>query len=434
MTDDSKKGFKLLALVNALFLGVFITAAGIWLVLQVLDSTGKAQITQSPSEKPELSFSEDFINAVIEFDEPEKVVYKDTFRTDSDAGYKSLLPGKRINIAITGVDSRLGSRYKHADANHILSILPEQGKIEIISIPRDTEADAGLPDTSDQNKLAVVRAVKGRTAYLDELAKIAGVSRINYYIEFGFSQAMGILEFLGYENSANTLRVLRARKGIATSDYQRHYNQAQFIRQAISRRIDDLDGFWGDIFIRGGLAMVETNLSAEASKSIISKLKANGFLGKEDITIRIRPAIKIRFKVYDFSDPEFIEFLTDKLESKKTTKIDTIKKPVQAEVILNAALEKAYKDTSRSPKYVISGLGTLYNQRAWLQVSDKTKRDRIRNEIGYLLSEAYIRKKDTASARLINSVIASEKKLFNSVEKKRGINKPDTSADIIAGY
>ncbi len=50
----------------------------------------------------------------------------------------------RINI--TGLDSRMGTIGNHADANHILSVLLDSGAVEIISIPRDTPADAGLDD------------------------------------------------------------------------------------------------------------------------------------------------------------------------------------------------------------------------------------------------------------------------------------------------
>ena len=105
--------------------------------------------------------------------------------------------GRRINIAITGVDSRLGDRYKHADANHVLSILLDSGKIEIISVPRDTPVDAGFEDSTGQNKLTVSRATLGRNGYLRELANIAKVDKIHYYVEFGFSQAMGIIDWLG---------------------------------------------------------------------------------------------------------------------------------------------------------------------------------------------------------------------------------------------
>src|SRR5690606_22561560 len=113
------------------------------------------------------------------------------FTLDDKAGvvYKKLYNGRRINICVTGVDSRLGTRYKHADANHVISILIDKGEVEITSVPRDTYADAGMPDTTNQNIIAVLRAKYGRKAYLRRMAQIAELDTIHYYMEFGFSQA-----------------------------------------------------------------------------------------------------------------------------------------------------------------------------------------------------------------------------------------------------
>jgi hypothetical protein len=101
---------------------------------------------------------------------------------DDNAGknIRRIYKGRRINIALTGLDSRMGRRDNHADANHILSVLLDSGLVEIISIPRDTYADAGYDDTTGQNKLTVVRAAKGRKTYLKELARIAGLDRIHF--------------------------------------------------------------------------------------------------------------------------------------------------------------------------------------------------------------------------------------------------------------
>ncbi|MER3328315.1 MAG: hypothetical protein RIF34_01965, partial [Candidatus Kapaibacterium sp.] len=43
------------------------------------------------------------------------------FTVDKKAGivYKKQYNGRRINICVTGVDSRIGSNFKHADANHV---------------------------------------------------------------------------------------------------------------------------------------------------------------------------------------------------------------------------------------------------------------------------------------------------------------------------
>jgi len=125
--------------------------------------------------------------------------------------------GRVINIMVTGIDSRLGDNMAHADANHVLRFFLDSGLVEIISIPRDTPADAGFDDTTGFNRLTNVRANRGRRTYLNTVSKIAGISSIDYYVEFGFSQAIGLLELLGYkDNASSTLRVLRSRQAYSS--------------------------------------------------------------------------------------------------------------------------------------------------------------------------------------------------------------------------
>lgn len=89
--------------------------------------------------------------------------------TGDDAPFESMW-GRSVTIAITGIDSRLGVEQAHADANHVLRIWLDQGRIEIISVPRGTYADAGF-SSSSLNIIANYRARKGRAAYLRKLAE-----------------------------------------------------------------------------------------------------------------------------------------------------------------------------------------------------------------------------------------------------------------------
>ncbi|MFP4527765.1 MAG: hypothetical protein ACLFQX_04380 [Candidatus Kapaibacterium sp.] len=338
--------------------------------------------------------------------------------TDENAGrnIRRVFNGRRINIAIIGVDSRLGQRYKHADANHVLSILIDSAKIEITAIPRDTPADAGLPDTSDQNKLTIVRAAKGREAYLAEVARIAELDRIHYYVEVGFSQAMGILEWLGFRESGSALQVLRSRRGLGGDDFQRSYNQAQFIRQAILGHFDKFTGIMGEVFIRGGLALVDTDLSVDRVRSIVYNLGQRGFpRSPEDIYIRVRPPMPIKFKVYDFSNPEVVASLSNKIEGfnkKDTSHNFSSGRENPAAGILYRRIAEAERDTAR-PLQVINRLSTLFDQKAWLQVQDHDKRRDIRNKLSNLLINAYIRKGWANRADEIRTKIELENQLFD---------------------
>lgn|GEM_PF-276253 len=373
--------------------------------------------------KTKYKFTESYLRKkVVSFDTTvyiKKVSSKSKvpFEIDEKAGrvYKRIYSGKRINIAITGVDSRIGHRYKHADANHVLSILPEKKIIEIISIPRDTYADAGLDDTTNLNKLTNVRGMLGRKAYLNELANIAEVDKIHYYIEFGFSQAMAILKWLGYDNYHNTLQVLRSRKVFKGSDWQRTYNQGTFIKQMIIKNQHKFDGVFGNILVEGLLALVETNLNQKKAVGILDKFRINEIEISDSLfKILVRPKLKIKFKSYDFTDKSVIAELSNQIRLKgDSSNIKTSKYVIKT---LEKAIHKSVKDSLNRPLYVIRNLKTYYNQKAWHQILDKTKMDWIREDIKVLLSEAYFKLGKDEKGNSVIENIDNEKELFKKKE------------------
>ncbi|MCX7735609.1 MAG: LCP family protein [Candidatus Kapabacteria bacterium] len=338
---------------------------------------------------------------------------------DKDAGKNTrrIYTGRRINIAITGLDSRLGTRSNHADANHILSILIDSGKIEITSIPRDTYADAGMDDSTGLNKLTIVRANRGRNIYHQELAKIAGLDKIHYYVELGFSQAMGLIDFLGFRDSKSTLQVLRSRTGLGGDDYQRCYNQGQFIRQMILRHYDILNGPFSQIVIRGGLALIETNLTADVMNNIVNSLTSKGFPRSDsDVEIRVRPPIPINYKIYNFSDETVIASLTKKIENFNRHREDDTSfsnnHQINVERRLNKIISEAAKDSLKRPKQVINKLEVYFEQKAWHQIDNRETRNRVRDQIAKLLEDAYIKTKNILKANRIREAVEAEKLLF----------------------
>lgn len=327
---------------------------------------------------------------------------------------------KRINIALIGVDARLGTLSKRADANHILSIIPDSGIIEIIAIPRDTPAEAGMPDSSGQNKLTIVYATRGISGYLKEAAKIANLNKIDFYIELGFSQAMGIIELLGHRDSKSTLQVLRSRKGLGGDDYQRCFNQGQYIRQMILKHFDKANGLLGEILIRGGLALVHSNLSADNVKYIVSELGKKGFPKSPDcITVRVRPQLMQKFKVYNFADSATIKQLKTKIErfntfmSKKDTSYRSSKQ-INISDKLNNILLTAAADTAKRPKQAINKLQAYFDQHAWLQIMNQQSRESIRSRFASILSVSYWKLGKGEQAKKVLETIELEKQLFNA--------------------
>lgn len=351
---------------------------------------------------------------LVRMSEPMNGNYENGIDEIAGKNVKRIYDGRRINIAIVGLDARVGTISNHADANHILSIMPDSGIIELTSIPRDTPADAGMPDSSGQNKLTIVRAMKGRQAYLREAAKIAGLDKIPYYVEVGFSQVMGIMELLGHSDSKSALQVLRSRKGLGGDDFQRCYNQGQFVRQMLLRHFNKTTGTFGDLLVRGGLALVESNLTASTVNDIISSLEKKGFGDSpNDVIIRVRPAMGMKFKVYDFADKKTMNGLKSKIESFNKYSGDSASKTVNVSAKLWAVINKAVADTAKNPRGVISKLEIYYNQRAWLQVMDKTDRAKIRDMFGTMLINAYYKRKEPNKALKVKETVEREKELFS---------------------
>ena len=323
----------------------------------------------------------------------------------------------RINIALIGLDSRMGATTGHADANHILSIMPDIGKIQIISIPRDTYVDCGYDDTTHLNKLTVYYMAAGRRAYLQKLAEIAKLPSIPYYVEFGFSQAMGIMSLFGYKSS-ETLQVLRSRKSFAIGDYQRVYNQAQFIKQLMARHYNTLTGTFQPVFINGILALVKTNMKYNDISNIFNKLEQYQFAAlPENISIKIRPSLKANYKVFDFSNPEMIAQMKQQLGLDKIAKRDTSAfTPTDFTKYLENKLSKliasAAKDTLKNPQLTINKLKPTYEQKIWLQFENDSLRNLYSKKMSDLLQTAYLRRKDTVSANKIKVAYIAEQDLF----------------------
>ena len=391
-------------------------------VVTIADSNLKELDTvETKQNEEQLSIAEsEFLNdsSYIKQDASNEAGYlyqKDSTRTIPSSA-------RRINIAVIGVDARMGTVSKRADANHIISIVPDSGYIEIVSIPRDTPADAGMRDSS-QNKLTIVHATRGIKAYLSEAGKIAKVGPVNYWIQLGFSQAMGLIELLGHRDSKSTLQVLRSRKGLGGDDYQRCFNQGQYIRQMILRHFHKADGIMGELLIRGGLTLMKSNLSTEGIKGLVYDLNKAGFpKDAASIAVKVRPETGIRFKVYNFSDSASVKKLKNKIErfnafmAKKDTSY--AKKTIDPAGRLTRVLNNLAADTAEKPKKVLEQLYPYFEQHAWLQVRNESERDSIRNRIGALMMHSFYKIGKPDNARWVQYVIDTEKAMFAEEPEK----------------
>ena len=317
--------------------------------------------------------------------------------------------GRVINVIVTGVDARLGERGGRADANHLVRFFLDSGCVEIIAIPRGTKADAGFPDTSSFNMLSNVRTAKGQSGYFKAVAEIAGVPKVDYWVEFGFSQALGLLELMGYRDNAQaTLRVLRSRKAYATGDYQRSYNQGQFIRQVLLRTFDNTDDLIGQLAMRAALAIVETNLTYDVTQSILEQLRQRGFSSqsKDRVWVRVKPEEVQHFQVFDFDSAKVGEMDRQISHRVDRTIPDSARVTAQnVESRLARMVAKAAADSARRPVGVLQALQRPYQQRAWMQLGNRTTRRVYRDRICTLMIYAYRRVGREADAKQVEQFL-----------------------------
>jgi len=323
--------------------------------------------------------------------------------------------GRVVNVLITGIDSRLGEKSARADANHVVRFFLDSGCIEIISIPRGTFAMIRKGDTSGGNIIANVRSIFGQERYIREITKIAKVKSIDYYIEFGFSQAMGIIELLGYkDNAASTLRVLRSRKAFTTGDHQRSYNQGQFIRQAILKVFDQTDDLIGKVGIRAALALANTNLSYDATNYLLEEVRKHGFssMGHERIWVRMKPNYLSQMKHLNF-DSANVEQLESGIEKRVKGMLEGDRKtPEGYAKRLQNLVKKAAVDSAKNPARVINALAFPFQQKAWMQVKDKQERVQLRNRICTLLIDAFNKTNKTVDAKTVQDYLKLEQEAY----------------------
>ena len=335
------------------------------------------------------------------------------------AGSGKSIGGRHVSISVCGVDSRMGENVRHADANHVITLGLDSGLVEIVSIPRDTPCDAGFPGSTRKNNLSNLFARKGRENYLKEVAAIAGVDTIPYWVETGFSQARGVLELLGFrDNAGDALRVLRSRHAFSTGDFQRSFNQGQFMRQMLLRHFEDMEGIMGDMMLRAGLSLVTTNLTVDLVDSLAGELRAAGFSSdKERVTVAVRPAYYAKLSVFNFTDSASLGSLLTAVR-KKSEKSDAGGSAEPFASTFNTdvqlLLTSARADTGKAPLRAVGKLRRPFDQRIWWQIVDRESRARLRKEMGGLLAAAYRRAGKNERAEEVERVVEFEEQMFTA--------------------
>lgn len=327
-------------------------------------------------------------------------------RTMSKTPY---IRGRVINIAVVGVDSRLGTSGARADAIHLLTVSIDSGIVEIMSVPRETYCDLGHEENPRLNIITYARQ-RSMGYFLKRLAEVTKRGTIQYYAEVGFSQAMGIIEMLGYKDPAGTLRYLRSRKAFALGDYQRSHNQSVFLKQNLVSKFDWLTGATGDVLLMAGLRFVNTNLTKDVCQGIIYGLQKKNFPHHRSDAVRVRMVPGYQFRMQDYAADSATIARTGR---RSDAIIGDDKAPGQnVTARLRNIVRLAAADTAKRPAQVVRRLEVVVDQHAWVQIQDKEVRKELRTVMTGMLERAYRRLQRPADAARVVAIREAEEVLL----------------------
>ncbi|MBS1911133.1 MAG: LCP family protein [Bacteroidetes bacterium] len=321
-----------------------------------------------------------------------------------------------VNILLVGLDNRLASHDNHADAIHLITIRTKDSIGAVItSVPRGTEAPGyGIED--DLAFMANVRALRGRNTFIKAISKLTG-KKINYYVEVSFSQVMGVLELLGYKDPATALQFLRHRKSYPLGDVQRSYNQGKFIRTQLIRRADLLTGAKGDLMLRMGLGMVDTDIDFNTAQALVYVLKNGNALDSAHITQTMRPRINLeRVDGVEIPEPDQMAAVVNNLVRRTGEQIDDLGRynpyPRLNEILHHAEAQQ------KNDRAVLAIMEPVYEQKAWLQVQERPQRQELRNRVEHLMVNAYNGTKKPDKAAEVKKYLDEERQAFHDVERE----------------
>ncbi|NLI56197.1 LCP family protein [bacterium] len=101
---------------------------------------------------------------------------------------------KKINILLVGIDQRYEDEMSRSDTNLLLSIDPNDKKITIISLPRDTFCE--LPGYVGHQKLAHAHSYGGVPLLIKTVENILKIE-IPFYVEVNFEGFVKMIDLIG---------------------------------------------------------------------------------------------------------------------------------------------------------------------------------------------------------------------------------------------
>ncbi len=314
---------------------------------------------------------------------------------------------KPVNILLLGLDGRRGDKNPRCDAIHIFSIIPNQKKLRITSIPRGTSIDL-LQVGSDSAYLSNSCHTMGIPFAVSQIEKIAKI-KIDYLVKINFSQTLGVLRILGIPESPS-LQFLRNRQ-YGVGDYQRSRNQALYLKDMIVNHLNQVASL-PKTFTHLLFNFIETDLDFDTASLTLDTLIAFDF-----------PTEPGRIELVTNPTPNYktseIHFFEDEYKTGENWKNDKEYLNYQNEMEayltnLTNRVEKFFTDKQNST--VCQIVKTPFTQQLWLQIGNGEKRNRFHFE---MLRYFVLGCRDKNGKTLVSDFI-SEMEIFNQEEFIKG--------------
>ncbi|MEP7220489.1 MAG: hypothetical protein ABI876_16305, partial [Bacteroidota bacterium] len=179
---------------------------------------------------------------------------------------------------------------------------------------------------------------------------------------------------------------------------------------------DLLTGAKGDLLIRMGLGMVDTDLNLETAQALVYVLKHADAMNESHIALTMMPKINLaRLDSVAVPDPDQVADVVNKLVRRTGEQIDDLGRynpyPKMHEIAQHAAAQT-------SPKAVIAVIEPVYVQKAWLQVQERPLRRSLRDSVEDMMVRAYTALKQPAKANEVTKYMAEERKAFSETERE----------------
>lgn len=272
----------------------------------------------------------------------------------------------KVNILLLGLDGRKNQKSSRCDAIHLITLDFLNEKIKITSIPRGTEIKLAK---TEGNYLSNLCSIYGIEKTIPFIAKLTGINP-DYTIKIGFSQILGILRHIGFPaNSA--LQFLRNR-AYPLGDYQRSYNQANFLKDLIVSHLDKLASIPQPVQYLI-FRTLDTDLPYEKASQILNRLLSLGFLKKQNnIKINLVSANATKVKEIHLTQNSSIVKTDDEFQQYQRDFINYLN---------NLIMRVDQLIQSNNLTFANKTIGDAFNKKLWLQIENEKRRQQFYYEI-----------------------------------------------------